>query len=75
MRLWLRQEERRPSPPPVATNDATALMVGCAGWLIAVVAVLIAVAVGADVSAEVLSTAIIGLVLGTIGLYYLRSRA
>jgi hypothetical protein len=74
MRLWLSQEERRPSPPPVATNDAVALGVGCVAWLLALVALLIAMAVGTEVSTEVLSTVIIGLVLGTIGLYYLRSR-
>ncbi|NQX14167.1 DUF2530 domain-containing protein [Microbacteriaceae bacterium VKM Ac-2855] len=74
MRLWLSQDERRPSPPPVATNDAIALSVGCAAWLVALVALLIATAVGVEISVEVLSTVIIGLVLGTIGLYYLRTR-
>lgn len=74
MRLWLSQEERRPNPPPFASNDTTALLVGCAAWLLALVAILIAAATGTAVSAEILSTVIIGLVLGTIGLSYLRSR-
>lgn len=74
MRLWLSPDERRPSPPPYASDDATALLVGCIAWLLALIGVLVAVAVGADVAPLVLSTVVIGLVLGTIGLFYSRNR-
>lgn len=74
MRVWLSPDERRPSPPPSETDDATALLVGCIAWLLALIGVLVAVAVGVDVPPLVLSTAVIGLVLGTIGLFYSRNR-
>ncbi|QHC67372.1 DUF2530 domain-containing protein [Rathayibacter sp. VKM Ac-2759] len=74
MRLWLRPDERRPSPPPYPSDDATALLVGCLAWALALIGVLIAVAVGAAVPPIVLSTVVIGFVLGTIGLFYSRNR-
>ncbi|AZZ50875.1 DUF2530 domain-containing protein [Rathayibacter festucae] len=74
MRLWLRPEERRPAPPPYASDDATALLVGCIVWVLALVGVLIAAAAGATVPPLVLSTVVIGVVLGTIGLFYSRNR-
>ncbi|KQQ05100.1 MULTISPECIES: DUF2530 domain-containing protein [unclassified Rathayibacter] len=74
MRLWLRTDERRPSPPAYPSDDATALLVGCIAWALALVGVLIAVAVGVDVPPIVFSTVVIGFVLGTIGLFYSRNR-
>ncbi|QHF23635.1 DUF2530 domain-containing protein [Rathayibacter sp. VKM Ac-2804] len=74
MRLWLRPDGRRPAPPPYASDDATALLVGCVVWLLALIGVLIAAAAGASVAPLVLSTVVIGLVLGTIGLFYSRNR-
>ncbi|MDY0911588.1 DUF2530 domain-containing protein [Rathayibacter festucae] len=74
MRLWLRPDERRPAPPPYASDDATALLAGCVVWLLALIGVLIAAVAGASVPPLVLSTVVIGLVLGTIGLFYSRNR-
>ncbi|QHC59624.1 DUF2530 domain-containing protein [Rathayibacter sp. VKM Ac-2760] len=74
MRVWLRPAERRPAPPPYASDDATALLVGCILWVLALVGVLIAAATGATVPPLVLATVVIGVVLGTIGLFYSRNR-
>lgn len=74
MRWWLQPGERRPSPPPAESDDARALLVGCLAWLLALVVVLVATAAGVSVPPLVLSTAVIGLVLGTIGLFYSRNR-
>jgi len=74
VRLWLSPGERRPSPPPYASDDATALLVGCVAWLVALIGVLIAAAAGTAIAPLVLSTVIIGFVLGTIGLFYSRNR-
>ena len=74
MRLWLREEERRPSPPPYPSDDARALLVGCLIWLVALIGLLVAAAIGGDVPPLVLSTVVIGFVLGTIGLFYSRNR-
>lgn len=73
MRLWLREEERRPSPPPYPSDDARALLVGCLIWLAALIGVLVASAIGGSVPPIVLSTVVIGFVLGTIGLFYSRN--
>lgn len=74
MRLWLREDERRPNPPPYASNDATALLVGCVAWALALVGVLIAASARVAVAPVVLSTIVISLVLGTIGLFYSHNR-
>ncbi|MHC2184839.1 DUF2530 domain-containing protein [Rathayibacter agropyri] len=74
MRFWLREDERRPSPPAFASNDAAALLVGCVAWALALVAVLIATMSGVVVEPVLVSTVVIGLVLGTIGLFYSRNR-
>ncbi|AZZ55904.1 DUF2530 domain-containing protein [Rathayibacter iranicus] len=75
MRLWLREEERRPTPPTFASNDATALLVGCVVWALALVAVLVATTSGVVVEPLLFSTVVIGLVLGTIGLFSSRHRS
>lgn len=74
MRLWLREEERRPSPPPYPSDDARALLVGCLVWIAALIGVLVAASLGVDVPPFVLSTVVIGVLLGTIGLFYSRNR-
>ncbi|MBF4461738.1 MULTISPECIES: DUF2530 domain-containing protein [unclassified Rathayibacter] len=74
MRLWLNEDERRPSPPPFPSDDAAALLVGCIAWALALVIALVATTTGVEVPSVVLSTVVIGLVLGTIGLFYSRNR-
>jgi hypothetical protein len=70
MRLWLRDDERRPDPVPVKTDDRRAVVVGLALWVIALVVVLV---VGGPVvaSGTWLWTIVVGLVLGVLGLGYL----
>ena len=70
MRLWLRDDERRPDPVPVKTDDRRAVIVGLALWVVALVVVLI---VGEPVvaSGTWLWTIVVGLVLGVLGLGYL----
>lgn len=35
MRLFIRDSERRPDPAPVATDDRKVVLVGLAGWILA----------------------------------------
>jgi fatty acid desaturase len=41
VRLWLRDSERRPDPAPARTDARTAIVVGTAVWLGAVVLALV----------------------------------
>jgi predicted phage tail protein len=71
VRLWLRDDERRPDPVPVITDDRTAVLVGLVLWAVALVVVLIvAGALGAALGLW-LWTVGVGIVLGLIGLVYL----
>ncbi|HEY0260408.1 MAG TPA: DUF2530 domain-containing protein [Lacisediminihabitans sp.] len=75
MRLWLKDSERRPDPAPVQTDDRKAVLVGLAGWFVLLVVLL--VLLGPLVAAGelwLLWTAVVGLVLGLIGLVYTRWR-
>ena len=47
---------------------------GCLVWVAALIGVLVAASVGVAVPPLVLSTVVIGVVLGTIGLFYSRNR-
>ena len=70
MRLWLRDNERRPDPVPVKTDDRRAVLVGLALWLIALVVVL-AMGLG---TVTWMWTIVVGLILGVLGLGYLTVR-
>ena len=70
MRLWLRDNERRPDPVPVKTDDRRAVLVGLGLWLIALVVVLV-VGVG---TVTWMWTIVVGLILGVLGLGYLTVR-
>jgi cation transporter-like permease len=79
MRLWLRDSERLPDPPPMKTDDRAALAVGTLLWVIAaVVAVVLAQPLAESGNGWVLAAAIVGVVLGLVGVVYAqveRSRA
>ncbi|GIT80380.1 hypothetical protein LLS1_20490 [Leifsonia sp. LS1] len=66
MRLWLRDDERRPDPVPVKTDDRRAVLVGLALWVLALVVVLIAGPGGVWTW-----TVVVGLALGVLGMVYL----
>ena len=72
MRLWLRDDERRPDPAPVKTDDRKAVLVGLLLWAVALVVTLV---VGAPLlhagGGTWLWTLLVGLVLGLLGLAYL----
>jgi len=75
MRLWLKDSERRPDPAPVATDDRVALCVGLVLWILALVAVLVFSDQRADDrSVWIISTCLIGIVLGALGLLYTKLR-
>ncbi len=71
MRLWVKESERRPSPPPVKTDDRMVWIVGLAAWAIGLVVVAIVTHQWPAVWA-----CVAGLVLGVLGLGYtaLRTR-
>ena len=72
MRLWLRDDERRPDPVPAPTDDRTAVLVGLGLWVLALVAVLVfAGPLAAGGNGWWLWMVVVGLVLGVIGLVYL----
>ena len=72
MRLWLRDDERRPDPVPVKTDDRKAVLVGLLLWAVALVVTLV---VGEPLlragGGTWLWTLLVGLVLGLLGLAYL----
>jgi len=71
VRLWLKDSKRRPDPAPVVTDDRKAMAVGLAPWLVALIAVIIALpTLAASDQAWWLEMCIAGLVLGVIGIAY-----
>ncbi|HVA59248.1 MAG TPA: DUF2530 domain-containing protein [Mycobacteriales bacterium] len=62
---------RRPDPPPLATNDARAVAVGLALWLVAL-AVLVPMHASLSRHHEIwwIWTCVVGLVLGGYGLWF-----
>lgn len=67
MRLWLRDDERRPDPVPAKTDDRRAVLVGLVLWAVALVVVL---AVG-GAGTTAMWTVVVGLALGVLGMGYL----
>ncbi|PRY67185.1 uncharacterized protein DUF2530 [Glaciihabitans tibetensis] len=75
MRVWLKDSERRPDPVPVKTDSRAALYVGLVLWLLALVALLLAPELlNLDEAPWRVATCVVGLVLGALGLLYLRFR-
>ncbi len=73
MRLYQRSADRRPDPPPLATNDRVTVLVGILGW---VVLLVLALAFRDRLVAEGRGwwvwTPVAGVLLGLTGLRYLR---
>ncbi|MEY2848428.1 MAG: hypothetical protein RI885_1093 [Actinomycetota bacterium] len=74
MRLWIKDSERRPGPPPVQTDDRTPILTGIAAWIVALVVILVLVSTGVLSDPIWIATCIVGIVLGMLGLLYLRLR-
>lgn len=75
MRLWLKDEERRPDPAPVATDDRAAILAGLVLWVVAFAVLL--VFVGPLVEAGHvwwLWTCLVGIGLGLVTLVYVHRR-
>ncbi|GAB3801533.1 hypothetical protein GCM10028798_17610 [Humibacter antri] len=71
MRLWLKDSERLPDPPPMKTDDRAALGVGTGLWVIAaIVAAVFAGPLAASGHGWVPATTFVGVALGLIGLVY-----
>lgn len=75
MRLWLKDSERRPDPPPVKTDDRKAMLVGTALWLLALVVLLLFLRPILENGGRwLLWTVAIGLALGLVGILYTNRR-
>jgi hypothetical protein len=73
VRLYQRSADRRPDPPPLATNDRAAVLVGIGLWLVALVVTLVMHdRLAAEGRTWWIWTAATGAALGVLGLDYLR---
>jgi FtsH-binding integral membrane protein len=73
VRLYQRSADRRPDPPPLATDDRATVLVGIGLWLVALVVTLVLHARLADQGRTWwIWTAVTGVLLGLAGLVYLR---
>ncbi len=71
MRLWLRENERRPNAQPVKTDDRTPVIVGSVVWALVLAALLVFHAYLADNGfGWWIWIAVVGLALGVIGIIY-----
>jgi len=68
VRLWVRDDERRPDPAPLRTDDRLAFTIGLIGWIIAgVITVGMLVLTDRDANVGALVTIGVGLLLGMTG--------
>ena len=75
MRLYVRSRDRRPDPAPLATNDRATVLIGIAIWVVAwVVALLLHDRLAASGNGWWIWTPPAGIVLGVLGLAYVRRR-
>lgn len=75
MRLWLKDSERMPDPPPLKTDERIAIGVGTLLWVVAVILAMVFAAPLEDAGRGwLLAAAIVGVVLGIIGLVYAQVR-
>jgi len=76
MRLYLRSSQRRPDPPPLVTDDRTPVLIGIAVWAVLLVpAVLFRGRLQDAGHGWWVWTPVAGIVLGCMGLWYLRRHA
>jgi O-antigen/teichoic acid export membrane protein len=69
VRFWLSESERRPDPAPARTDARKALLVGTAGWLVALAIALLFRGQLAEAGLGWLVwAAVAGAVLGVVGL-------
>jgi len=72
MRFWLKDEERRPDPAPVATDDRAAIVAGLVLWVVAFAVLLVFVGPLVDAGRVWwLWTCLIGIGIGLVALVYL----
>ena len=75
MRVFLKDSERRPDPVPVKTDDRRPILIGLAVWVIAtIVVVLFFAPMSGSGNSGLLSTCVVGIVLGLAGLVYAAKR-
>jgi FtsH-binding integral membrane protein len=73
VRLYQRSADRRPDPPPLATDDRATVLVGIGLWLVALAVALVLHGRLADAGRTWwIWTAVTGVLLGLAGLVYLR---
>jgi len=76
VRLYLRSADRRPDPPPLRTNDRATVLAGIVAWAVLWLVALVAHGRLADAGhGWWLWTPPAGIVLGLLGLRYLRRHA
>jgi len=76
VRLYLRSADRRPDPPPLRTNDRATVLVGIVAWAVLWLVALVAHGRLADAgNGWWFWTPPAGIVLGLLGLRYLRRHA
>lgn len=69
MRFWLSESERRPDPAPARTDARKAVLVGTAGWIVALVIALLFRGQLAEAGLGwLLWAAVTGAVIGIVGL-------
>jgi len=75
MRLWLKDDERLPDPPPLKTDDRAAFLIGTVLWIVAVVvATVFASTLRAHDDAWVVAMTLVGVGAGLVGLVYAQIR-
>ena len=75
MRLWLKDSERLPDPPPMKTDDRKAIGVGTAVWVVAaVVAVVFWAPLNHGGYGWIVPMTFVGVGLGILGLCYAQVR-
>lgn len=75
MRLYQRSRDRRPDPPPPATDDRRTVLAGIGLWLVAVVVTLVLHGrLEAAGHGWWVWSALSGAGLGVLGLLYMRGR-
>jgi VIT1/CCC1 family predicted Fe2+/Mn2+ transporter len=75
VRLWLKDSERLPDPPPMKTDDRAAIGAGTVLWAIAgVFAFVFAAPLNDDGFGWVVPMTVVGVALGVVGLGYSQVR-